>query len=345
MANSTNSTWLSHLSDQQIADGIDGLTPEKRAQMIRKHFPGKPLPSGLSVEDALSYGSANFEVVKVPLRPVIPQAEGEFIGEAMANRVGLYRSDTWSELGSAGPNYGILQNEEAFAAADLLVGNGEMALEALQVIDGGARIRLSGLVGTSHIDQLGAGPDVLAHYAMFEANHDGIHSTMGRLYTVRLQCFNGMTSAETSGSFSVRHTSKASDRLKEAQAALVNVTTAAIEETALFQKLAQRSMSQAAFLDFANALLDSVRKPLTEDASDRQRKNRERDIDALVEFFNHGEGNHGVSEYDAYNAVTDWVTPRLEKMKTAVAFQKKFESQATGYHARTKAKALRILTR
>lgn len=337
--------FLAHLTDGEIADGIAGLPAAKLESMVTRHFPGQRIQAA-SVTDALDKIGANFEVVKLPLRPARPDGEGTVMLPEMATRVGLYRSDTWAELGSAGPSYGVLQNGEAFAAADVMVANGEMAIQSAQVIDSGARVRLSGLIGTSHIDALGQGVDVLAHFGVFEANHDGIHSTTGRLYTVRLKCFNGMTSADTSGAFNVRHTSLAADRLKEASAAMLNLSTAALEEADCFAELAQRRMSEASFVEFANEMLDSIRKPLVEgESSERMFKNRDRDIADLVEFFEHGAGNVGETGYDAYNAVTEWVTPRIEKMRDAAQFAKKFESQATGYHARTKARALKILTR
>jgi hypothetical protein len=336
------SIWIKDLTDDQLREGIAGLSPAKLDHMIGSHFPGTKLPEGTTVTEALDRVNANFEVVKIPLQPVV--AEGQLLPR-MQTRVGLYRKDTLVELGSAGPTYGIIQNGEAFAPADILIANGEMALQAVQVIDGGSRVRLSGLIGTSHIEQLGGGRDVLAHFGIFEANHDGVHSTLGRLYTIRVRCLNGMTSKDMAAAFSIRHTRLSLDRLKEAQSALINVSTAAIEEAECFGDLAQRAMGEASFVKFAGELLDEIRSPLDDESSVRQRNNRDRDIAELVEFFNHGQGNVGQSGYDAYNAITEWITPRRESLKTAAAFAKKFESQATGYHARTKSRALRLLTR
>lgn len=342
--NSTGSALFYDMTDGEIADGIEALTPETRARMVRSVFPGNALPEGTSVAAALISADADFEVVKVPLAPMV--APGEYCAP-MANRIGLYRKDKMLELGSAGPNYGIIPTAEAFAAADILVSNGEMALDKIQVIDNGARIRLQGLVGTSHIEQLGNGIDVLAHYATFEACHDGVNSTSAALWTIRLRCFNGMTAKSKANSFSIRHTSKAIDRNREAQAALINIREAAIEEAGIFADLAQRRMSLESFVLFADELLGKVRKPVTDKSTDRLKAKRTREIEELVEFFKHGAGNVGESAYDGFNAITEWVTVRKDAFKDAARFAKKYEStaSATGSANKVKATALKILTR
>lgn len=346
--NSTGHRFLSTYSDDEIRQGIAEMDPARRRRSIERHLPGGAMAKPFtSVEAALEANAANFTVEKFPLIAVLPPAfeGGEPQAVEVPGKVGITRTDTSQVLGVAGENYGLIQNLEAFGAASVLAAEGKLDIHSVQVIDNGARVRISGLIGESTIEQLGKGPDVLAHYAMFEAAHDGIHSVLGALDTLRLACFNGMTVRTKETVFKVSHTSRAADRNAEAQKLLLDLQQAAVAETEIFSKMAQSRMSLAEFKTFSADLIDGIRGEVAESDSDRRKNKRAKDLAELEDYFQNGDGNVGISEYDAYNAVTDFITPRREAMKDAAQFAKKFESATTGFNQRVKARALRLLTK
>ena len=343
--NSTGHAFLAHLTDQEIADHIAGLDRFTLERMAGYYFPGTHIADHfLSVTEALEIANANFEVQKFPLMAVMP-GETEPQAVPVPGKVAMVRTDTGHALGVAGENYGIVQNLEAFAAASVLAEDRVFDIRSVQVVNGGSRVRISGLIGASTIDQLGRGPDVLAHFGVFEAAHDGVHSVTGSLETIRLVCLNGMTARTKETSFKVRHTSRSQDRVQMAQESLLSIEQAARAEVDVFAELAQQRMSLKEFRSFAEELLDAVRGEIDEEASASKKTRRETAINELDEFFRHGAGNKGVSRYDAYNAITEWVTARKDSVKDAIEFAKRFESSTYGYNARIKTRALAMLKR
>jgi len=343
--------FLKGLTRTQIREGIADLKASGRfRQMLGSHFPGKRVSPNASLAEALVEADAGFTIEKAPL--FYPSVDGE---SAIQSKrvVALRRTDTGVEVGHAGPDYGVVQTIEVAAAAEVLRAEGQMSLESVQVVDGGSRVRVVGLIGSSTIDQFGrlAGDpvDVLAHFGVFEANHSGGGSCAAQLYTVRLACFNGMTTMSRAGGFRIRHTSTAQSRVEEASAALLKLDQAALAETALLQQLAVTRMTRAEFRDFAVDLIEDVRGPLEEDASEKKRRSRARAVEELELLFAGGAGNVGQTRYDAKNAVDEWIAPRrerFEKAKNAASrFAKAFESQATGYRAGIRDRALLKLTR
>ncbi len=334
-------TWLRDLTDDQIRQGIVELSDSQRDEMIGHHFPAGNIRAG-SVDEALRAAGADFEVAKVDLQPVIP---GRPDMKLCQKSVGLYRTDTWKELGGCTKSYGVIQNHEAFAGAAALVKAGDAQISNVEVIDGGAKVRLACYMGASSLQRIGSTrPDTLAHFAMFEAAH-GNGSAKGWLYTVNLACFNGMTSQSLAATYNVRHTSNGRDRVLEAQAKLLKIQEAAIEEVAIYADLAQRRMTLESFVEFAAELLDTTKEEVTDESDAKLIARRQKEIEELADYFQNSPGCVGQSAFDAYNAVTYKTTPRRDRFAKAETFASRFYGQQDGHAAGTKSKALRILTR
>lgn len=340
--------FFGRMSWDDVRHGIAGLDPKRRAQLLTRALPGDALPAGTSVEQALPLGGADFTVGKRPLQAVVGKAaDGSQIRVDVPGKVVLVREDSNKPLGVTSDSYGVIQNTEAFAgAAALAKTDGEFQPAAVQVLGGGEKVRLSCLIGESTLQRADGRPDVLGHFAQFETSHNGTGSALGKLFTLRLICFNGMTTAETVASYSVRHTANAVDRLAEAQAVLLGIREAAVRETELFQRLAYRRMSREEYVRFAARLLDEERGELTEESTARSRSIRESDLADLLSFFEGGQGNTGETAWDGFNGVSEWIDHRRAKLaETREQFAKRFESANSGSGARTKARALRLLTR
>lgn len=139
--------------------------------------------------------------------------------------------------------------------------------------------------------------DPVGVYIFSSDGWDGGTATSSRLYMERLVCANGMTSRELSGDFWVSHTAGRADlyevRWKKFLAE-VRHTTGVIQSQ--FERLAKTKMSQDEMLVFVRELLPG---------ESTRTENRQRQI---LQLFSHGEGNHGQTRWDAYNAVTEYAT-------------------------------------
>ncbi len=342
--NSIASTWLARLTDDEIRSGIE----DQRERLVQcaNVFPGTDVKGARSLSEALAIGGADFNVIKRPIMAVIDSETAVAVPGAFAT----LRDDSMTPLGKrvVGDGYKVIQNPQAFAAAEILIRDGQLSPCAVDVR--GARVSLAGFIGADSVQTLGGGADLIAHFATFSTAHDGTAHVEAALSTLRLVCFNGMTSREHVASVKIRHTRNADEKIVEAAQAIFKLRESAVRETAQFQKLARTPMSGADFASFANTLLDSVRGALDDEkdgCTSRKRDKREREIDELLGLFGHGQGNHGVSAWDGYNSVTEWLDHKLARggVSDLQRRLKAFDSNDSGHGNKVKARALRLLTR
>jgi hypothetical protein len=318
---------------------VELFPAERREAAIRRAIPGRPVNAS-SVEDALNQAGANFTVAKRPMMAVLDADHAVEV----PGKVALCRMDSGQPLGIATPAYGVVQLADVFAPAQVLVERGEMELTSLQVVNGGSKVRLGGLLGVSVIERLGGSeaPDALAHFASFEADFSGAARNQARLFTLRLVCFNGATTKDSSGLVSIRHSLNAENRTREAYATLLNLSQAALREAGDFQRMASVPMGRNEYLRFAQRLLAEVRGEA--DTADKVTR-REREIVELCELFVNGAGNTGSTLWDGYNSVTDWLDHQHERSGKAKQLDRVFESNTYGTGDRVKAKARALLAR
>lgn len=339
--NSVESTWLAHLTDSEIKrrieDNFDRLANAARV------FPGTDVKGAQSLAEALQIGGADFDVIKRPVMAVISEDEAVPMPGAFAT----LRADTMTPLGKrvVGEGYQVVQTVSAFAAADVLIRDGAFHPCSVQIAD--ARIRLNGFIGADAIHTLQGGADLIAHFASFGTAHDGTANIEASLSTLRLACFNGMTTRDLVASVKIRHTRNAEERIAEAASAIFKLRESAVTETLLLQRLAREPMSGTDFRVFAHELLDSVRGTLHGSDTERKKDKRDAEVAELLDLFNHGQGNHGISAYDGFNSVTEWLDHKLERggISSAQRRLRAFESNDSGHGNRIKARALRLLTR
>lgn len=345
--NSVSSVWLAHLTDDEIRAGIEAQ--KDKLLGCAGIFPGADVKGARSLSEALSIGGADFNVIKRPIMAVIDSETAVAVPGAFAT----LRDDSMTPLGKrvVGEGYKVIQNGAAFAAADVLIRDGAFHPAAVDVR--GARVSLAGFIGADAVQTLSGAPDIIAHFATFSTAHDGTAHVEAALSTLRIACFNGMTSREHVASVKIRHTRNADEKIVEAAQAIFKLRDAAVRETAVFQRLAQTRMNGAEFATFANSLLDDVRGALDDEkdgCTSRKRDKREREVDELLGLFHGSRGtstNHGVSAWDGYNSVTEWLDHKLARggVSDIQRRLKAFDSNDNGHGNKVKARALRLLTR
>lgn len=335
--NSVNSRFLSHLNDDQIREAI----LERKDALVAKHFPGRVM-NVFSVAEALDLAGANFTVEKFALTADIPMSEDLPLGKLIPvpMRVTTVRMDTLEAIGVVGPDYGVVQSLDAFTALDILAKRGDLAIRNVHLVNNGAKIRVIALLGTSEFPSLDGAPNTLCHFAVFEATHDGSACTTATVYTLRVECLNGMTSREVVQVHKLRHTSRVSSRIEGVtQKVLKGLIGDAQAEAAIFANLIRKPITRNQFEEFATTLLGE----LEEEPSPRAVTRRENTMEELMGYF--GSGNQGAGEtaWGAYNTITRWLEAKRERYEDSVKAAKKFDANLSGDGQKKIARALKLL--
>jgi hypothetical protein len=298
-------------------DEIRSRIVDEGEALIGRAFPGTHVKVE-SLAEALDSANANFEVAK---RPVFSAHEVMKLRENPNAEISpsgthreTYRTDTLDALGMVGVDYGVVQTQESMA-----------------------------LLGVSSFNSVDGEPNTLCNFAVFEATHDGSACTTAALYTLRLECFNGMTSRKLVKAHKLRHTSKVAERVEQATTDILTMLVGDVEaERLVFESLAQKRMGRVEFEEFATELLGGE---LEEEASESKKTRRQNAIDELTEYFEGGNQGAGATAWGAYNSVTRWIEAKREGIEDARKAARKFDSNIQGAGQEKVARALKLLTR
>jgi phage/plasmid-like protein (TIGR03299 family) len=175
--------------------------------------------------EAIKYAGLDFEVVKSPLythSTGISISNGGEIKEGgnilLPGNFATMRTDTNTVLGVVGKDYQIVQNADAFAFFDAIVGGDDGILyeTAGALGNNGERIfitaKLPGYI------RVGNGDDVTEKYIFLTTSHDGTGSITAAFTPVRIVCQNTLNAAlgNMSNVVRIRHTSGVKQRLENA---------------------------------------------------------------------------------------------------------------------------------
>ncbi len=164
--------------------------------------------------EAIKHAGLNYEVAKLPNTHVLPS------GKSVVSKDSFYtfRTDTEEILGGkVGKDYHAVQNEEAFAFFDAIVGGGDGILyETAGALGNGERIfitaKLPGYI------RVGKGEDVTEKYIFLTTSHDGSGSITAAFTPIRIVCQNTVNAAlrNMSNVVRIKHTAGAKQRLEDA---------------------------------------------------------------------------------------------------------------------------------
>jgi phage/plasmid-like protein (TIGR03299 family) len=218
------------------------------------------------------------------------------------------RQDTRAVLGIVGERYRIVQNHEAFAFVDQLLGS-SLQFETAGSLNGGRRVWVLATL-PEHVE---VGGDPVRPYLLLMNSHDGSTAVVAATTPVRVVCMNtlnwGLQRARQR--FSIRHTEQISRRVHEAR----RVLDLSIDYYAQFRTVGNRLASEQCSERQLQKVLDELYPSGTEDSvTDRTRKGREQVKDRIVHLFVGGEtqGNAPGSKWAAVNAIVeygDWHRP------------------------------------
>lgn len=222
-----------------------------------------------------------------------------------------YRSDDKSQLGVVSSNFKAIQNSDMADFADALSTTGDaVQLETAGSIKGGRKVYML-LRGESF--SVGRDDEVKPYYLLANA-HDGSMSFRALPTTIRVVCSNTLHAAlgrKGKGGITIRHTSKAMDRVVEAKRALNLYQSQQEEQRKQIETLAGRNVSVKDVQDF---WLESYQRDFgaipARPANDKEVSIRERALTAVNQManrFDRERDKAGSSAWNAFNAYSGWV--------------------------------------
>jgi phage/plasmid-like protein (TIGR03299 family) len=190
----------------------------------------------------------------VPVEAVL--GDGQHV--AVPNNHAIVRGMDSAVYGVAGDHYTLIQNEEAFAFLDSLVGEGLAMFHTAGSMFGGRRV----FVSCKLPDSLQVGPDQVDKYLVALWGHDGTMAFHIKWTPIRVVCWNTASAAfqiqggrvRATDAVSIMHTKGWKERAAEVRQILdlTNLYYQRLEEC--FQKLLATPLRESDFTVFAKKL-------------------------------------------------------------------------------------------
>ena len=280
------------------------------------HGLGTMVAEAPNSKDALRLAGLNWKVLQEP----VYTDNKELIQGYKAN----VRDTDRKVLGVVTDRYKVIQNEEAFAFTDTLLGEG-VRYETAGSLQEGRRVWMLARLPREFI----IGGERISPYMVFSNTHDGSGAVKTALTPIRVVCNNTLNLALRTAkrSWSMIHTGDISGKIEEAKNTLLladEYMTALGQE---FENLRKIKLSEKQVLDYIKILL-----PMDENYSLLQKRGVEKlRADMKMRYFDAPDlkdvGNNG---YRFVNAVSDFATHSTPRRKTANYKENIFARTADG---------------
>lgn len=234
------------------------------------HGQGQRVEEAPSSEEAIRLAGLNWEVQQQP----IYLADGTEIKGNYAN----VRSSDGKALGIVGDRYKIVQNTDAFAFTDALLGEGVKYETAGSLKDGKVIWLLAKMPET--IEILG---DKVDPYMVFTNTHDGSGAVRVCMTPVRVVCNNTLNAAIRGARrvWSARHTGSVTNKLDDARETLQFASQYLEATKQTFEDLYKVKLNEFSLYKTINDII-----PITEDMTDRQKVNQKAIRDDILLRYN-----------------------------------------------------------
>ena len=267
------------------------------------HGLGTMVAEAPNSKDALRLAGLNWKVLQ---EPVYTENE-ELIQGYKAN----VRDTDRKVLGVVTDRYKVIQNEEAFAFTDTLLGEG-VRYETAGSLQEGRRVWMLARLPREFI----IGGERISPYMVFSNTHDGSGTVKTALTPIRVVCNNTLNLALCTAkrSWSMIHTGDISGKIEEAKNTLFladEYMTALGQE---FENLRKIKLSEKQVLDYIKILL-----PMEENYSLLQKRGVEKlRADMKMRYFDAPDlQDVGKNAYRFINAVSDFATHANPLRRTA----------------------------
>ncbi len=253
--------------------------------------------------DALRLAGLDWEVAQEP----VFTAAGDVIPSYRAN----VRNSDRKVLGVVSGRYKIIQNREAFAFTDTLLGKG-VRYETAGSLQEGKRVWLLARLPREYI----IAGERISPYLVFSNSHDGSGAVRVALTPVRVVCNNTLNLAlDTAGrSWSMIHTGNIKDKIREAEDTLFMAEAYMDRLGEEFERLRRQKVTDSQVKEYAGLLL-----PVEKGATAIQEKNILKLREDMLRRYHEAPDLQGVGDnaYRFINAVSDFATHARPLRRTA----------------------------
>lgn len=205
-------------------------------------------------------------------------------------------------LGVVTDRYKVVQNEDAFAFTDALLGEG-VTYETAGSLQGGRRTWVLAKLPHRYI----ISGDEITPYLVFMNSHDGTGAIKAAMTPIRVVCQNTLNLALSTAkrSWSTNHVGNIDGKLNDARFTLLYADTYMAELGKTIDDLNRRKLSDRRVYEYIDALF-----PISENATEAQKKNIIRlKEDVKMRFYDAPDLKHvGKNAYRFVNAVSDFAT-------------------------------------
>ena len=253
-------------------------------------------------KEALGLAGLDWRVLQEP----IYTDAGELIAGYKAN----VRDSDRKVLGVVTDRYKVIQNEEAFAFTDALLGEG-VRYETAGSLLGGKKVWLLARLPHEYI----ISGERISPYLVFSNTHDGSGAIKAALTPIRVVCCNTLNLALSTAkrSWSMIHTGDIKGKMKEAEATLFMAEKYMDCLGKEFESLRMKKLTDKQALDYMEILL-----PIEDGSTPQQIRNIKRlREDMKMRYFDAPDlQGVGKNAYRFVNAVSDFATHAQPLRKT-----------------------------
>lgn len=245
-------------------------------------------------QSALELAGLNWTVIQKP----IETQDGLPISGFKAN----IRNTDNQVLGVVTERYKVVQNQDAFAFTDKLLGEG-VTYETAGSLQEGRRTWLLAKLPQRYI----ISGDEMTPYLVFMNSHDGTGAIKAAMTPIRVVCMNTLNLALSTAkrSWSANHTGNIEGRLQDARYTLLYADKYMSELGKAIDRMNKIKLSDRQVYEYIDALF-----PLLDEPTEQQKKNLiKMKEDMKLRYFDAPDLQHvGKNAYRFVNAVSDFAT-------------------------------------
>ena len=254
-------------------------------------------------KDALQLAGLDWRVLQEP----IYTAMEELVDGYKAN----VRDSDRKVLGVVTDRYRVIQNDEAFAFTDELLGSG-VKYETAGSLQGGRKVWLLAHMPHEYI----ISGERISPYLLFSNTHDGSGAIKVALTPIRVVCQNtlNLALANAKRSWSMIHTGDIKEKMQEAKDTLFMAENYMDELGKEFEALRMKKLTDKQVMEYIEILL-----PIEDGSTPQQEKNMKRlREDMKIRYFDAPDlQGVGKNAYRFVNAVSDFATHAEPLRRTA----------------------------
>lgn len=267
------------------------------------HGLGTKVMEAPSSKEALSLAGLDWRVLQEPI-----YTENEELVEGYKANV---RDSDRKVLGVVTDRYKVIQNEEAFAFTDELLGEG-VRYETAGSLQGGKKVWLLAHLPHEYI----ISGERISPYLLFSNTHDGSGAIKVALTPIRVVCNNTLNLALSTAkrSWSMIHTGDIKGKMNEAKDTLFMAEKYMDSLGKEFETLRMKKISDSKVMEYIEMLL-----PVEENSTPQQARNiKKLQEDMKIRYFDAPDlQDVGRNAYRFINAVSDFATHAEPLRRTA----------------------------